>query len=120
MSNPVIHFEVVGGDANGLQRFYAEAFGWRIEPAASGYAMALTGSDRGIHGGIGAPPEGGAGRVTFYIEVADLEATLADVGQRGGSTVSAPIDVPDGPRFALFADPDGHVVGLLEANSRQR
>jgi predicted enzyme related to lactoylglutathione lyase len=33
--------------------------------------------------------------------------------------VIGPMDVPNGPRLALFADPEGHVVGLIEAGSRQ-
>jgi predicted enzyme related to lactoylglutathione lyase len=29
------------------------------------------------------------------------------------------MDVPDGPRIAMFADPEGNVVGLIEAGSRR-
>ena len=32
----------------------------------------------------------------------------------GGSTVQEPMDVPGGPTIALFADPEGHVVGLVK------
>jgi predicted enzyme related to lactoylglutathione lyase len=28
-----------------------------------------------------------------------------------------PNDVPGGPRIALFTDPEGHVVGLVQADS---
>jgi predicted enzyme related to lactoylglutathione lyase len=76
MTNPVTHFEVVGSNAQALQHFYSEAFGWQMKAAGPTYAMALPGDERGINGGVGEPPEGGAPRVTFYIEVPDLEATL--------------------------------------------
>jgi predicted enzyme related to lactoylglutathione lyase len=113
MSNPVTHFEVVGHDAAALQRFYSEAFGWQMKPAGPGYAMALPGDDRGINGAVGTPPEGDSPRVTFYIEVPDLEATLAYVERLGGRRVAGPVDIPAGPSYALFADPEGHVVGIV-------
>ncbi len=119
MSNPVTHFEIVGRDAEALQRFYSQAFGWQIKAAGPSYAMALPGDDVGINGGIGSPPESGdASRVTFYIEVADLEATLQYVERLGGKRVVDPVDVPGGPSFALFADPEGHVIGIARTRNR--
>jgi predicted enzyme related to lactoylglutathione lyase len=32
----------------------------------------------------------------------------------GGRTISAPMDVPNGPSIATFADPEGHVIGLVK------
>jgi len=113
MSNPVTHFEIVGKDAAALQQFYSKAFGWQMKPAGPTYAMALPAAESGINGGVGSAPEGGAAsRVTIYVEVADLEATLAYVECLGGKRVTDPVSVPDGPTFALFADPEGHVIGL--------
>lgn len=118
MSNPVTHFEVVGRDAEALQRFYREAFGWQMKPAGPSYAMALPGDEHGINGGVGSPPEGGsAARVTFYIEVADLEASLAYVERLGGKRMLNPVDVPGGPSFALFADPEGNVIGIARTRT---
>ena len=117
MGNPVVHFEVVGRDAEALQAFYRDAFGWQMQPSGPGYAMAYPGVEGGVNGGVGAAPGGGAGHVTFYVEVPDLEATLSGIEDLGGSRVVGPMDVPEGPRIAMFADPEGHVVGLLEAGS---
>jgi predicted enzyme related to lactoylglutathione lyase len=120
MGRPVVHFEIVGKDARGLQRFYEQAFGWRIGPRIAGagveYAMASPESERGINGGIGGADSGYAGHVTFYIEVPNLEETLLDIERRGGKCRMAPERVPDGPRIALFADPEGHIVGLVECD----
>lgn len=115
MSHPVTHFEVVGRDAEGLQRFYAEAFGWEVQPAGPAYAMVHPGGPGGINGGVGAAPDGGAGHVTFYVESEDLEATLAKIEGLGGRIIMAPADVPGGPRIGMFADPEGHMVGLVQA-----
>lgn len=117
MGNPVLHFEVVGRDAQALQDFYREAFGWRMEPVMPAYAMAYPGVEGGINGGIGAAMDGGPGHVTFYVEVPDLEAALEKVESLGGRRVAGPMDVPNGPRLALFADAEGHVVGLTQAGS---
>ncbi|HEY2437235.1 MAG TPA: VOC family protein [Solirubrobacteraceae bacterium] len=114
MGNPVTHFEVLGNDAAALQRFYGEAFGWQMQDVMDGsYYMVDPGVESGIKGGVGAAPEGG-GHVTFYVEVDDPVAALAKISELGGSTVQPPMDVPNGPTIALFADPEGHVVGLVK------
>ena len=30
MGAPVVHFEIMGGNGNELEKFYAELFGWKI------------------------------------------------------------------------------------------
>ena len=118
MGNPVVHFEVIGSDAQALQSFYKDAFNWQIEEAIENYVMAHPGGEGGINGGIGAAMgEGGAGHVTFYVEVPDLEAALSKIEGLGGSTVMEPSEVPEGPTIAMFADPEGHLVGLLKGDS---
>jgi predicted enzyme related to lactoylglutathione lyase len=117
MGNPVVHFEVVGRDAQALQNFYKDVFEWQIQPAVPGYAMALPGSDHGINGGIGAVMDGGAGHVTFYVEVSNLEAALSKIESLGGSIVLEPSEIPEGPSIAMFSDPEGHLVGLVKAES---
>jgi uncharacterized protein len=119
MSNPIVHVEVLGEDAEVLQGFYRDAFEWQMRPSGLDYAMAHPGVEGGIDGGVGASPEGDRGHVTFYVEVGDLEATLSKIEGLGGSRVAGPMDVPGGPRIAMFADPEGHVVGLIEAGSRR-
>jgi uncharacterized protein len=114
MPNPVVHFEVLGADAGALQAFYGKVFDWQLNPVMPTYAMVSTGGDGGIAGGVGATPDGGAGHVTFYVQVDDLAGALEQIESAGGRTVQPPMDVPDGPTIALFADPEGHVVGLVK------
>jgi predicted enzyme related to lactoylglutathione lyase len=113
MANPVIHFEVLGQDAAALQRFYGDAFGWEMQDVMEGQYY-MTQPEGGPAGGIGQGPEGSPGHVTFYVEVEDPAAALAQIEQLGGKTVQPPMDVPNGPTIALFADPEGHVVGLVK------
>jgi predicted enzyme related to lactoylglutathione lyase len=114
MANPVTHFEVLGKDAAALHSFYSQAFDWQLEDVMNGsYYMVHPGS--GVDGGIGAPPGSDGGHVTFYVEVDDPAAALEKIAGLGGSTVQEPMDVPGGPTIALFADPEGHVIGLVKA-----
>jgi uncharacterized protein len=116
MPNPVVHFEVLGKDAAVLSRFYGETFEWQMDSVMPTYSMTRPVGDSGIPGGVGAAPEGSPGHVTFYVEVPDLQAALDRVAANGGSTVAPPMDVPGGPSIALFADPEGHVVGLVKSS----
>lgn len=113
MPNPVVHFEVLGKDADALKRFYGETFQWQMESVMPTYAMARPDGEKGIPGGVGATPQGD-GHVTFYIEVPEIDAALEKIATNGGRTIQPPMDVPGGPTIALFADPEGHVVGLVK------
>lgn len=112
MAHPVTHFEVNARDAKAQQKFYGDVFGWKIDtnnPQNYGIAQAQDGK-RGINGGIGASQDGRSW-VTFYVESTDLAGSLAKVERSGGRTVMPPTNAGT-VSFALFADPEGNVVGL--------
>jgi len=112
LANPVTHFETNARDAKAQQKFYGDLFGWKIDtnnPQDYGMATAQDGT-RGINGGIGASQDGRSW-VTFYIETVDLPATLARIERLGGRTVMPPMGA-GATIYALFADPEGNVVGL--------
>lgn len=114
-TNPVVHFEILGRDATALRAFYGEAFGWPLGQAGDDplqYSMIHMKDGGGIDGGIGQAPQG-PGHSTFYVGVDNLEEALATVERLGGRTVQPPVQIPGGVAFALFTDPEGHVVGLV-------
>jgi uncharacterized protein len=121
MGQPVVHFEVIGKDAERLQRYYSELFGWEIDtnnPVNYGIVVreGNTNPDGiGIGGGIGAGPEGYGGHSTFYVEVPDVEAALAKAESLGGSRMMGPEAVMEGVEIGLFNDPEGHVVGVVRS-----
>jgi predicted enzyme related to lactoylglutathione lyase len=118
MGNPVVHFEVMGKDPIALQKFYKEAFDWEMGdpmPEARNYAMAQPKGKVGIDGGIGSAMDGDAGRVTFYVAVPNLEAALSKIQGLGGKTIMPPDNVGESTRIAQFADPEGHVIGLVQS-----
>jgi predicted enzyme related to lactoylglutathione lyase len=71
----------------------------------------------GIGGGIGTGPEGYSGRVTFYVEVPDVEAALAKAESLGGTRMMGPDKVTEGVEIGLFNDPEDHVVGVVKSAS---
>jgi uncharacterized protein len=123
MGQPVVHFEIVGGDAEKLHSFYSELFDWKIDadnPMNYGIVdreSNLNPDGIGIGGGIVAAPEGYAGHVTVYVEVPDVEASLAQAERLGGTRMMGPDEVMEGLVIGLFTDPDGHVIGVLKSAS---
>ena len=123
MGQPVVHFEIMGKDGEKLRSYYSELFGWEIDadnPMNYGIVQrdGNTGADGvGIGGGVGAAPEGYDGHVTFYIEVPDVEAALAQAESLGGKRMMGPMKVPDGPEIGHFNDPEGHLVGVVQMTS---
>ncbi len=117
MANPVVHFEVTGKDGKKLQDFYSGVFGWKIDASNPMNYGIVSNEDTGggIGGGIG-PGDGGSTSVTFYIAVEDPEAYLKKVGAAGGKTVMPLTEIPGMVKLAQFADPEGNVVGIVDAN----
>jgi predicted enzyme related to lactoylglutathione lyase len=116
MGAPVVRFEVTtSGDAAALQRFYADTFDWDVNADnPMGYGVVVTGPEgKGINGGISGGPDG-HNQVTFYVEVPDIDATLATIEAAGGKTIMPREVLPGMITLAIFADPHGNVIGLVE------
>ena len=122
MGQPVVHFEVVGKDADQLRSYYAELFGWQFDsdnPMNYGIVQrdqTVSDDGVGIGGGVGAGPEGYAGHVTFYVGVPDVEAALAKAESLGGSRVMGPEKVMEQVEIGQFNDPEGHLVGVVRTS----
>ena len=123
MGQPVVHFEIIGSDTDGLRSFYSELFGWEFDADNPvNYAVVPregnTNPDGiGIGGGLGTGPEGYQGHVTFYVEVPDVEAALAKAESLGGSRMMGPHKVMEGVEIGLLQDAEGHVVGVVKGGS---
>ncbi len=115
MTRPVVFFEIRGRDGKRLQEFYASLFGWKIDSDnPMNYGM--------VEPGIGGPEEGVGGGIvqaeapllTIYVQVVDLNETLAKAEEMGGKAVMLPMDFPNGPTIAMFEDPEGTTIGLVK------
>jgi uncharacterized protein len=112
MGAQVIHVEVTGKDGAKLQQFFKDVFGWSLETNnPGGYGMYRQGD--GLTGGIGAAGEGQPGGVTFYVHTDDPKGTLAKAEAAGGRVLMPLTEVAPETTIALFADPEGHVIGIM-------
>ena len=112
MGNPIVHFEIRSTDPDASRAFYGELFGWSYTPGGfAGYTYVDSGTTAGtIPGGI-SPTQGGEPLVTVFAGVADVQATLDRAVELGGRIVQPAQKVP-GVTFGLFADPQGHIIGV--------
>jgi predicted enzyme related to lactoylglutathione lyase len=114
MANSVSWFEIIGTDGPKLRDFYGRLFGWHFHEAEGiDYGMIDAGPG-GIGGGIGSGTGTGQSYVTVYVQVADINASLKQAEQLGGKTLVPRTVIPNQVTFALFSDPEGHLVGLTE------
>src|SRR5262245_43664420 len=112
MANKVSWFEVIGKDAKKLQKFYAELFGWTYKDAP-GMSYGMTDPEAtGIGGGVGSAP-GDASWATFYVRVESVDKALEQAKRLGAKELVPVTRLPD-VTFAVFADPEGHPIGLSE------
>jgi predicted enzyme related to lactoylglutathione lyase len=115
MAHPVMWFEVLGADGDGLRQFYGRLFGWKFDTNnPTKYGVVDTGDKRGIPGGVSQASNGARPWVTFYVETPDVTASLGSAERLGGKTIMPRTVTPD-VTMGLFEDPEGHVIGLVEA-----
>jgi uncharacterized protein len=100
---PIVFFDIAGPDAAKLKGFYSDNFGWSIDGTNGIKTPALPGTLRQD------PPA-----TILYIGVPDINAALAKIVASGGTTVIPRMVVPNVVIFALFKDPAGNVLGLVE------
>ncbi len=115
MASPVVHFEINCQDAAKMQAFYRELFDWKIEVGdqMEGYGL-VEPEPPGIGGGVAQADANTPAGVLIYAGVDDLDATLRKVESMGGRTLVPITTVPDMVVFAVFADPEGHVIGIVK------
>jgi predicted enzyme related to lactoylglutathione lyase len=119
MGNAVVLFEVGAADDAALIPFYRELFGWDLLTFAAGvpggaFTSIDTRGGEGILGGISKDPAGESWS-GFYVETDDLGATLDRATSLGGTTVITGPEFGGTAYVAIFKDPDGLLVGVMQA-----
>lgn len=108
MSNVVNYFEIGTRDANATAGFYGDLFDWQIgEPSDNGYRMV-----EGDKGGVWDNTDiGGESWAIFYVQVADVRATI-DKAEGLGAKVLIPFTDNGYLEFAHLQDPHGNRFGV--------
>jgi predicted enzyme related to lactoylglutathione lyase len=114
MGNPISHWELMVGDLAKGKEFYSSIFHWEFdETAFPGYSMIKTGTDPG--GGMMAKPDmAPASALNTYFQVDDVEVTLAKATAAGATVIAPKTAIPGVGYWAMFADPDGIPIGILQ------
>jgi predicted enzyme related to lactoylglutathione lyase len=107
-----VHWEIEARDPERQRAFYHGLFGWDV---GDGPIM-------NIPAGLGGPEPGPGGHirqgevpgVRLYVQVRDIDASLALAGELGGTVLSQPFDVPGGPTIAPITDPEGNALVLVQ------
>ena len=112
MPHPVVHAEIRSDNPDATREFFAELFGWKVaaEGAFPGYTFIDTGSEGAPYVAI-SPRQGPDDEVLFFVAVQDVAATLEKAEELGGTIIQVTQHVP-GTSFGVFADAQGHKVGV--------
>jgi uncharacterized protein len=111
MPHPVIHAEIRSADPDATREFFAQLFGWSYSDGAfPGYTFVDVGVEGALPTAVG-PLQGGDDSVLFFVGVEDVAATLRRAEALGGRVVQPAQEVP-GVTFGVFADSQGHLVGV--------
>ena len=111
-ARPVVHWEIEARDPQRQRAFYSALFNWDISDEAI----------MQIPAGLGGPEPGPAGHirgsdrsgVTLYVQVRDLDETLAKAAELGGAVVLERLQIPGGATLAAITDPEGNPVTLVQ------
>jgi predicted enzyme related to lactoylglutathione lyase len=125
MPRPVVHFEIIGNDPDGLRAYFRELFGWEFDtpspvadavsdPTAYGFLDLVTTDDGvGIRGGVGGGPTFDHHAV-FYVGVPSVADALQRAEELGGTRVIGPVTSPNGLVIGQFLDPEGTLIGVAQ------
>lgn len=113
-ANPIVHIEIPAKDYAVADKFYAEAFGWKItvDDRFNYHQFDAAGGPGG--GFVDANgKDNHVGEVILYIGVPEIEAALKQIEKAGGKTVVPKTEIPGMGWFAHFTDPTGNRLGLF-------
>lgn len=112
-------------DVEAARRFYGELFDWewRWINSTAGRQYGMFYKDGFAVAGVaerpGADPDPDRpyGRWIYYLSVADVGRSVSDVEARGGRVLLEQRSYPDRGEFAILADPEGALFGVMDSTT---
>jgi predicted enzyme related to lactoylglutathione lyase len=112
---PIVFFDIAGPQLASQAAFYRTVFGWEANPEG-GLSVPVTSPLPG-NLRVEPPSQGPLTERVIYVGVPDINATLAKVTANGGSVVFGRMVAPGVVILALFKDPAGNRMGLVELDA---
>jgi predicted enzyme related to lactoylglutathione lyase len=110
----MFHWELMVNDVDKAMDFYSKVFDWEFDRGpVPHYPLIKTGDTPG--GGILQKPKGVAlCSLNTYFHTENIEATLSRATALGGTVLAPKMAIPGMGFWALFADPDGIPIGVMQ------
>lgn len=112
----IIWHELVSDKPDVSGKFYADVFGFDVEPADIGGLKATLFKQNGemFADILPKPVPEAPDAWIFYVEVADLDKTIEQATALGGTVIHPPVEIPPIGTHCWLADPTGAVFGVLQ------
>jgi hypothetical protein len=104
--------ELVTADVEAAKVFYGGIFGWTTTPFGPEYTLFNKGA-QGVGGLMQKREAGGPSQWIAYVNVEDVDATVAKAVELGGRVVLPAMDIPTVGRIAVVLDPQEAPIGLI-------
>ena len=116
----IVHVDIPAEDPGTASRFYADLFGWQVQPLPSMSYVRFE-SPNGVTGGFVEP--GGTvdhrlGEMLVYVASDDVDADLRRAEQLGARTLVPRTEIPRTGWFAVLEDPAGNRLGLFHRTGK--
>ncbi len=119
MGADLVHFEIVGDDADKLAEFYTKALGWMLdEPMEEfgGYrGIKTSDNENAVGGGLYKRTMPQQGNLNYY-NSEDIEASVSMVKENGGQVAMEKMAVKGMGYFAVCIDPAGNPFGFWKTD----
>jgi predicted enzyme related to lactoylglutathione lyase len=111
MAFPIVHVEFQVQDADKARVWYERIFGWATEKDEKLNYVTFSSGEGQMAGGFSA--SGLPAGAVPYVAADDIPALLNKVEAAGGKVLQPEMEIPGMGTLALFADPDGNTIGVI-------
>jgi predicted enzyme related to lactoylglutathione lyase len=112
MPAPIVYFDIAGPELAKQAAFYKAVFGWNV--GSGGQFSVPVASPLSANLRVEDPKQGPVAERVIYIGVPDIKAALDSVVAHGGTIVFPRYEAKGVAVLALFTDPAGNRMGLVE------
>ncbi len=122
-SSSFIWYELMTNDVDAAVRFYGTVVGWSVQDSGQpgmDYRLWAAGAEH-VGGLMEIPADAAANGMRpgwfGYVNVVDVDDSVARITAAGGTTYMPPTDIPFIGRMAMVADPQGAAIYVMAPSS---